>query len=286
VGLSYGSKYDYKEYKLDTSDFHRMDEKIFRAGISLPLNFSRNIYTTTLIANAAYNYIFYEYPNDPLFGAGYKKEIEVLEIGLKFSNTQQMARRDINPRFGQLFNVVYWYTPFDAVNAKKSSTDVSQYFSDVFKYHRLLTNATLYFPGIFKHHSIALYGGYMKNSPEFRSGVYNLTYDNEFVRGYRRVDSDELLKGTVSYTLPIAYPDLALGPILYCKRFSLSPFYDYGVLRNRGYKDEIKSSIGIDFSANLNFFSIIFPFEMGLRSSYLVEENSFAFEFLFFGIAF
>jgi hypothetical protein len=93
------------------------------------------------------------------------------------------------------------------------------------------------------------------------------------------------MNGRVIYSLPIAYPDLAIGPILYCKRLSTNLFYDYGRIKfNENYYGY--SSVGFDLNANLNFFGIILPFEMGLRCSYLIEKKSYAIEFLLFGVAF
>jgi Tol biopolymer transport system component len=267
--FSYGRKYEVEEDTSKTNDYRKMNEKWLRTGVTLPFNFSRNIYTTNLSLNGAYNYIFYDFPLDYLFGPQVKKEVQSLELGIQFSNTMQMAMRDLNPRFGQLLTVLYWNTPFGSgINGE-----------------RLVSNASLYFPGFLKSHSITLMGGYEKNSPEFREGIYKLTSSPEFVRGYHRALSDEFIKGTFVYSLPVAYPDLAIGPIIYCKRITTGLFYDYGQVKFFNHWSPY-SSVGVDLNVNLNFFTFIFPLEIGLRTSYLLEDNSFAFEFILFGLAF
>jgi hypothetical protein len=270
MGLSYGRRYNVENDTSSTLAYRELNEKVMRVGFGLPFNLSRNAYTTTLMVNGAYNFILQDFPQESLFGTeGEKTETNAIELGLKFSSTKQMALRDINPRVGQIFNMSYWYTPFG------SGTEGE----------RFLTNAVFYLPGFSKNHSVTFYGGYEKSSPEFREGIYKLTTDNEFVRGYKHYISDEFMNGIVSYTLPLVYPDLALGPVLYCKRVSSSMFYDYGQVKYE-QKYYTFSSVGVDLNFNVNFLSFLIPFEIGLRTSYLIEENSFAFEFMFFGIAF
>jgi hypothetical protein len=268
---SYGRQYNVEEDTSGSTDYRPWDEKLFRAGVMLPFNFSRGIHTTIFELNMAYNSIYYNLPKDGYFADSLeaKDEVTALEYSLKFQHYRQMAIRDINPRFGQSLSIMYWNTPFD----KGTNGE------------RFVSTANLYLPGFLKHHNIALKGAYEKSSPNFREGIYSLTTSSEFIRGYARNNSEVFKKGTLEYTFPLGYPDLALGPILYCKRVSANLFYDYGQLdwENEQYTF---SSVGLDLNFNLNFFSFIIPLEMGLRTSYLIEDKEFAFEFIFFNTAF
>lgn len=268
---SYGRQYKVEDDTSGSPDYRPWDEKLFRAGIMLPFNFSRGIHTTNLELNVAYNSIYYNLPKDGYFADSLeaRNEVTALEYGLKFLHYRQMSIRDINPRFGQSLSIIYWNTPFD----KGTNGE------------RFVSSGTLYLPGLTKQHSIALKGVYERSSPNFREGIYSLTTSSEFVRGYERNNSEVFKKGTIEYTLPLVYPDLALGPIIYCKRVSANLFYDYGQLDWENEQHTF-SSVGLDLNFNLNFFSLIIPFEMGIRTSYLIEDNEFAIEFLFFNTAF
>lgn len=268
VMAHYGRLYGSYKDTSDTYQYRQEDEKVLRGGLMFPFNFSRGIHTTSMELNAAYNSIFYKRQADSLFESPeeYKEDITALELGFKFLHFGQQAKRDLNPRFGQILNVAYWSTPFGTGTEGE----------------RLVGNGTLYFPGLAKHHGISLIGGYEKSSSSFREGVYKLTTGLEFVRGYTYDFADEFIKGTFVYSLPLAYPDFALGPILYCQRISAGAFYDYGLLR-KDNKEYSLSSVGLDLNFNLNLFSHKVQFEIGLRTSYLIEKEGLALEFVLLG---
>lgn len=271
VMASYGRVYNVENDSAGDPDYRPYDEKLFRGGILLPLNFSRSIHTTQLELNLAYNYIYYNMESN----AGFedprpaKDEVTALEYGLKFMHYRQLSIRDINPKFGQVLTLKYWKTPFDV------GTDGE----------RLVGQGILYLPGIVKHHSLTLKGAYEKNSSSFKNGIYSLTTGAEFTRGYAYKHSDLFWKGALEYTLPVAYPDLSLGPVIYFKRIWANMFYDYGKRDWEG-SSQVYSSLGLDLNFTLHLFNIMqIPWEFGVRSSYLIEEDRVALEFLLFSTA-
>jgi hypothetical protein len=272
-GILYGRRYNTLDY-FGTSIYVKLNEKVANAKVTLPFNFSRNIYTTTLSVFGGYDYIYDYMPTDQFPSyvtvSNNTTITSAVEGGLLFSNMKQMALRDINPKFGQSLNLNFWDTPFE-----NGTTSGKRYIAD----------ALFYFPGMFKHHSTSLSFGYEYNTDDFIGGVYQLTTDLPFVRGFSNVDYTRLLKGMFTYGMPLFYPDFHIGSFIYCKRVRSDLFFDYGVA-NYNNINTTYNSAGFDLNAEFNFFRIPIPFEMGVRYSYRISDNKNAFDFLFLGIAF
>jgi Tol biopolymer transport system component len=266
--FSYGRNYTTVNVS-GSSVLAKTNEKLAKVNISLPFNFSRNIYTTTLLFKTGYDYIINEYPDFILSNKKNYTTTSAIESGLEFSNMKQLSLRDIYPKFGQSLIANYWIAPFD----------------NGYKGDRLITSATFYFPGLFTNHSISISGGYENNTDDFIRGVYELTNDLLFVRGFANVDYDQFVKGTFVYSMPIIYPDLALGPVIYFKRIRGDWFYDYGMTSydNNTHK---YISTGLDLNVEFNLCRIPIPIEIGARYSYRISDGKNAWEFLFFGVAF
>ena len=96
-------------------------------------------------------------------------------------------------------------------------------------------------------------------------------------RGYRYINTNELM-GTLSlnYSFPFLYPDWDMARLAYIKRLTANVFADMAVDNVSNYK-----SVGLELNANLNVLQISTPITVGLRTSYLLNTNSFAFDFLF-----
>ena len=193
----------------------------------------------------------------------YDRDVISLTGRLYFSNTFRTAYRDINPRWGQVLDVRLTSTPWDA----------SLYSN------RSYARATLFFPGVFPNHSLVLRSGWENQSP-----ARKLIYRNSipWPRGYKdNLIAEKLFSFSADYTLPLLYPDLAVGSLLYVKRIRGSLFYDYskgeGIndYDNRSYTAgaEMFSSAGSELLAD--FYLFRFPFEMsaGVRAGYIPGEN-------------
>ncbi len=269
--ISYGWRYLYVDSAgTGTSIFTGENEKLARVYVTLPFNFSRNIYTTTLNITGGYDYIVNSYPNDIMSpGFPYSTSVSAVEAGLIFSRLKQMALRDVQSKFGQTLTINYWNAPFNTGTRGE----------------RYNAFATFYLPGFIKNQGISLTAGYEYNSDKFIPGIYELTTDLEFVRGYSNVAYDHFLRGLVVYSMPVYYPDLALGPVIYCTRIRTDLFYDYGIAYLNG-RSGTYNSTGIDLNFDVNLFRIPIPFNLGVRYSYRITDNTSAFNFLFLGVAF
>ena len=193
----------------------------------------------------------------------YDRDVISLTGRLYFSNTFRTAYRDINPRWGQVLDFRLTSTPWDA----------SLYSN------RSYARATLFFPGVFPNHSLTIRSGWENQSP-----ARKLIYRNSipWPRGFKdNLIAEKLFSFSADYTLPLFYPDLAAGSLLYVKRIRGSIFYDYskgeGIndYDNRSYTagEEKYSSAGSELLAD--FYLFRFPFEMsaGVRAGYVTGEN-------------
>jgi len=183
----------------------------------------------------------------------------LLEYGLRINNFSRTSIRDINPRYGQYFEIS---------NAKiyRKKNKNAYIFS---------TQANLYFPGIFKHHSLSLYMGYQKMP------VDNILFNNK-INEPRGITNYGYKLNTIqtNYTFPICYPDMEIFKYIYLKRVYINIFYDlckeYSLLQRNNY-----NSYGIEIKNNINLFKLTIPLTLGTRIGYENKTNS-----CFFNITF
>ena len=96
-------------------------------------------------------------------------------------------------------------------------------------------------------------------------------------RGYRYLNTANLTASlSLNYSLPLCYLDWDIAKMAYMKRLYANVFADMAMDNLRNYK-----SVGLELNANLNVLQISTPITVGLRTSYLLNTKSFAFDFLF-----
>ena len=100
------------------------------------------------------------------------------------------------------------------------------------------------------------------------------------MKGYGKIASKQKYHASIAYTLPLGYPDIRLGPVLYIPQIHGTLFADYG--QAQGYQWESFSSVGVDLNFEFNAFRLLPRFEMGLRYAYRIELGSSSLEFLLF----
>ena len=120
---------------------------------------------------------------------------------------------------------------------------------------------------------------------DFIYGIYQLTTSVDFVRGYATPIYDQFYKGTFNYALPLFYPDLSLGRVLYCKRISANLFYDQGSATLNNQRTMFNSA-GLDLNTQLFIFSLPIPIDIGVRFSHRFRDNGNLVQFLLVGQAF
>ncbi len=196
---------------------------------------------------------------------GYDRGFVFVTGRLYFSNTFRVAYRDINPRWGQVADIRLTAAPWDR---------------DLYG-SRKYARGTLYLPGLFRNHSLVLRAGYEDQSP-FGMMLYNNALS--YPRGYNEtIVSEKLFSLSADYTMPLFYPDLAAGSLLYLKRIRGSAFFDgstgwniynYNTRRlNEGSADF--GSFGAELLAD--FYVLRFPFEIsaGATAGYIPAQERF-----------
>jgi len=235
------------------------------------LNLSINVYDQLWFAYGRFRQmimpaVYFSYRNSYTFIPDenrFDKDLLTVTGRFYFSNTFRMAYRDINPRWGQVLDLRVTGTPWDPKLYN----------------NRSYARATLFFPGLLHNHSFFVKAGWENQSP-----AKKLIYRNSipWPRGFdSNLIAEKLFSFSADYTLPILYPDLAAGSLLYIKRIRGSLFYDYSRgERINDYSDhiftpgkEVYTSAGSELLAD--FYVLRFPFEIsaGIRAGYIPREQ-------------
>ncbi len=217
----------------------------------------RQLFMPALYMNYRNKYTYLTEENE------YDKGIVLLTGRLYLSNTFRTAYRDINPRWGQVIDLRITAAPWD---------------NDLYGSRRY-ARGILFFPGFFTSHSFVLSAGYENQQP-----VREMVYRNNiaYPRGYGdNLISEKLFSFSADYTMPLFYPDLAAGSLLYLKRIRGSLFFD-GSTGWGTYDYEAKTftegstdfgSFGAELLAD--FYLLRLPFELsaGASGGYIPAEK-------------
>jgi hypothetical protein len=257
--LSMRADYGYRERivhdtERDSSFVLGFNETNFRTSVYVPLFFTSGNWYQRIQPRLNFEYKQLDVLNT---GVNLKKSnYKVLDYAISFSNYQRSTQQSVYPKWGQSFSFLYRQTPFDESG-------------DLFAFSSLL-----YFPGFIKHQGLRFYLAYQK-----RFGDTEFYTDRiAFPRGYNGLSFENAFSYKVDYKLPLAYPDFNLGSLVYIKRIALAVFYDE--VKNLEGDQESYRSVGTDLLFDVHFLRSFVPFEIGLRSVYLIDDNSPYFGFL------
>jgi hypothetical protein len=185
-----------------------------------------------------------------------------------FANYGKSAIRDIFPRFGQVIDYSYTFTPFDKnlygpVNSLKT---------------------TFYLPGLFGNQGIRV-----RYETEFQKVEMYIWYNRvSFPRGYKNIISEDLQFYSADYAIPLLYPDFNIGSLIYFKRFRTNLFYDYAEGTGNSYPEtgiyhdykEPFSSLGFELLSDFYLLRIPFMISAGVQTTYLNISKSFSFNMI------
>lgn len=264
---SNGRKYFYDE---DNTNQKAIDENVFGLQVNVPLNLSRNNYDNLLNITTGFDKIYQKQYNDTTTNFT-TFELSLVNLGIDGSFIKQKAYRDLLPKFGVEVTSNY----YTSINTET-----------VFK-NRSTSKLTMYLPAPLNH-GFKLSGGIETNKTEENTlFIYQLPTDLEMVYGYNKANftPDFYANGLVAYSMPLFYPDMAIGSLIYCKRVHTNVFYNAGLFKYKGSQTNL-NSIGIEFQGEFNFFNILLPVEIGVRISNRLYDNTMAYEFMFLGTVF
>lgn len=87
---------------------------------------------------------------------------------------------------------------------------------------------------------------------------------------------------SLNYTLPLWYPDIAMGPVLNVQRLRANLFGDYGYGRNifKSTFTQAYTSVGAELKLDINVMRFLPQFNVGVRYSYGITPSVTRFEVL------
>lgn len=227
---------------------------------SLPLAFNHNAIIYGILPQISNHNTF-------LLSHKFLARLSPVSYSLSLYAHKRMAMRDLYPQFGISTVAGFSHTPFNH----------SKYFTDIDAGDIAYGAATVFLPGLLKHHSLRLYAGIQK-----KTNIHAYFNDKiRFARGYDDVPlNNEMLTLSASYSFPFAYPDFALGSVIYVKRLRANMFTDHS-RTVFDLPEHSTVSVGFDIIADAHLLRLPMPFEFGLRTVYLQDLDKIAFQFLF-----
>ena len=242
----------------------------FRNTVSLPLSFARGRFVQFLspyfISDYKNSYVYIRESNHIDYGQ------MQLSSRLYFSNSHRTALRDIYPKWAQVIDLNYTFSPWDKLIYGPSKSIKSAFF----------------FPGIFSNNSTRL--RFEKEIQDWM--VYYIGNNIRWPRGYKNIISKDLTFLSIDYTMPLLYPDLNIPGFIYIKRIRGTVFYDLaGAKGNAHFKDtgldfytdsyESFRSYGFQLMTDFHLFRNPFMISAGVQGSWPDITGAPFFEFLF-----
>ncbi len=221
-------------------------------GLGIPLDLSRGIMATRFQAGLGASFTKVSGKSVAAWGDQFNGDLADMHYRLLFSRFRDGALRDAAPRHGQVFTAGYRHTPF------RTDYRGSQFFSQ----------AALFLPGFMKHHGLSFRAAWEEQGP----GNYLFATSFYFSRGYGSVFHEKFAYASASYTLPLLYPDLAMGGFAYLKRVRGRLFYDH-TLGKDGKTEFPYRSTGAEIGFETHFFNIPVPIDAGVRWAHRIEDG-------------
>jgi hypothetical protein len=237
-------------------------EMNFKLHASIPWNFSRGKYYRYLTPSIGTTMIGITH-NASTPSRLTKGLITTIDYELSASQYLRSSAKDMFPIMGQTLDLNFRNTPF-----------AGNQMGDIFA-----VQTNLYFPGFFKHQGIWAYGAYQ--SYHRRNDTF-YTYASiiNFPRGYTGMIDEQVMSVALNYKLPLFYPDLSLGSLVYFKRFKLNLFFDWAQGWT-GKQVNIYQSTGAELTTDLHLLRFLYPFDLGVRAVFFPGDSSWGWELLY-----
>ncbi len=200
------------------------------------------------------------------------QSVNTLDFRVRLSSQAITARRQFLPRWGAFADIRY----------------ISTLGKGELRGNTFLARLDFYAPALMRTHSLSFNLAY-----QYEKYTNNYKFRNLFFypRGYRSVPmSDGVGKVAINYALPLLYPDLRVGSLLFLKRIKANMFFDSAVANISSYSPPFREnqtflrSTGIELTFDVRILRLL-ELEIGGRYSYLFDARTpHSFEFLFLGI--
>lgn len=177
----------------------------------------------------------------------------------------KQSRRDINSKWGQQLEVQSFETPYGGS----------------FNGRLVSVVGLLYFPGVARHHSFWGYGSWQHTKLEQARQNYVFRNQVPTPRGHTVSRFQNFYSASANYTLPLWYPDVAMGPLLNIQRLRATAFFDYGFGDSpmSGIRQQYMSA-GVEAKLDINIMRFLPQFDIGVRFSKGLKPATTEFELL------
>ena len=280
--LSYGPRaYDYPQIRQITNEqgdvisqdtlSQRFTWGHTNAGLNirLPLVFGKGPYNRLFQPEIQYGFNFYgqnESTPDNFRGGSFNSIV----YRLFYQQVRRQSFLDMYPNFGFILDGSFRHSPAGNLRAGQM----------------MAFQSVLYLPGLMKNHGIKLFGGAQDKESHGTLGFSDVV---RFARGWGRINTKAIYTGGADYKFPLLTPDWNFWGLLYVRRLKTSLFTDFSRLKGYFYQNgEITgsftkdiSSLGAEFTADVNIIRFYAPSTIGFRASYLPEMKNVYFDFLF-----
>jgi hypothetical protein len=234
----------------------------------------------------------------------YNTSILNTSVGLPLSYNKSNFRTIINPRIGiaarkhygqsdriksdidPQINMFFSYSRIKRRSYRSVQPTGSLLFGsaiyniqDPGKYLGITAGLNYYLPGIAKNHGLGIRASFMYNNTNNPGSVFgNASSTYYYARGYGyREISKTAASMKLSYSLPLIYPDLALGSIAFLKRIRTNLYFDIDYLNSHTNARRKQRSAGAELMFDNVYFRTIeipmgigfdYKFDPGIESSY------------------
>jgi len=266
---------------VQTIFFESWNENRIRAGVTIPLNFSKGnqLNSVALLANfsrittdsdnlfldsdtnssdtilfsqnnfEAINQIVSEPFQDMSFNA--------LDLILSARSTKITALQHLNPRFGATVLLRY----------RKPFTN------DIIGGDQFFARGRIFLPGMKQNHSFHM-GFYFQK--ERLLDNYRFSDNFNYPRGYDlSLRRDRFMRFSFDYEFPLWYPDVPVGGLAFIKRVKANPFFDLGLMSLDSFpftpRTNQMKSVGVEIGFDVRVLRLL-EVDFGVRYSYLLDE--------------
>jgi len=232
-----------QEQAIGTVNFN---EHTIGLGVTTPLNWVHGNYRTALSTSVGYQHRFItnsQFQNNTNLGT--------LSSRFAISNARRTALQNLAPRWSQFIDISF----------QRSVTNQS---ASLFR-----ALASFNFPGLHPNHSLNFEGEFQN---ENLTNSYQFTDRFQYARGFSALVSDQAVRFSANYRLPLAYPDWGFGGLTYFKRIKANVFYDYSLAQiNLTNTQTVASSSGFELLFDTILLNTL-PLTFGIRSAYKINN--------------
>lgn len=186
----------------------------------------------------------------------YRSGLYLNELGFTYYTLRRMAHRDLQPKYGIIFNTGLLTTPWDYYNLG----------------NLWYAKAKFYLPGLLENQGVSITLTSQNQNIKY---IY-LNNKIDFPTAYVSHPSTKFSGIYLDYIMPLSYPDFSVGSLVYIKRIAINLFADFAknsYKTNQNYSiitltDNLQS-VGFDAIVDLHFFRTWYPFRLRFTQAFI-----------------